>query len=409
MRIEQRIGRIDRRGQRSPSVVILNMITPGTVDAEIYERCLLRIGVFKDCIGDNEEILGEITQHLKRIDESFELTAADRLEQFKQTVDNGIRQIEEDRKLESEQAELFGLNIPNQKWLKDIEAAENYWLSPAALQRCVESYLASRLGTQQDHLLGEKSLKTLRLNQEARNLLLDDFKKLPKVKDPVARKWEIWLKGSNPTVSVTFDQAAAVENLLTLHFAVTHPLIRQAARHQKFDSAVYTALETESSVVPPGQYRFAIYRWSKQGIKPDEDLVAVSDAPAIEQHLFSLLQTARTAPNAPLMSPTEFEPLDIQHHGKWSAARANHEAENRQLVGYRTNSLTVSHKARCKAIEDQLNRASNGKIRVMKHSELERANNDFARRAELLNQAADSGDIHSVAVLFGALRVLPRS
>ena len=41
MRVEQRIGRIDRNGQKSESVAIVNLITPGTVDADIYERCLL--------------------------------------------------------------------------------------------------------------------------------------------------------------------------------------------------------------------------------------------------------------------------------------------------------------------------------------------------------------------------------
>jgi hypothetical protein len=35
MRIEQRIGRIDRRGQTSEKVRIVNFITPGTVDADI--------------------------------------------------------------------------------------------------------------------------------------------------------------------------------------------------------------------------------------------------------------------------------------------------------------------------------------------------------------------------------------
>ena len=47
MRIEQRIGRVDRRGQASETVRIVNIITPGTVDADIYSRCLLRIGIFE--------------------------------------------------------------------------------------------------------------------------------------------------------------------------------------------------------------------------------------------------------------------------------------------------------------------------------------------------------------------------
>lgn len=47
MRIEQRIGRIDRRGQESEAVNIYNIITADTVDADIYNRCLLRIGILR--------------------------------------------------------------------------------------------------------------------------------------------------------------------------------------------------------------------------------------------------------------------------------------------------------------------------------------------------------------------------
>ncbi|MDR2740084.1 MAG: hypothetical protein LBB68_09695 [Treponema sp.] len=61
MRVEQRVGRIDRKGQNSPAIAIYNMITPGTIDGDVYERCLWRIGVFEKTIGDCEEILGEIT------------------------------------------------------------------------------------------------------------------------------------------------------------------------------------------------------------------------------------------------------------------------------------------------------------------------------------------------------------
>ena len=67
MRIEQRIGRIDRRGQISEFVNIYNLITSGTVDADIYTRCLLRIGVFEKSIGECEEILGEIGRQVERI------------------------------------------------------------------------------------------------------------------------------------------------------------------------------------------------------------------------------------------------------------------------------------------------------------------------------------------------------
>ena len=81
MRIEQRIGRIDRKGQQSGHVTIFNLITPGTIDADIYERCLLRIGVFKSALGGSEEILGEISTELREIAENYDLTEEERRDQ----------------------------------------------------------------------------------------------------------------------------------------------------------------------------------------------------------------------------------------------------------------------------------------------------------------------------------------
>ena len=405
MRIEQRIGRIDRYGQKSEAVAIVNFVTPGTVDADIYERCLWRIGVFQHAVGGNEEILGVITRELHEIAERFDLTPAERDRRLRQLADNGIRQITEEQELEAKQAELFGLNLPNQSWRQEIEDAESYWLSSSALQRCVTLYLAQRLSQEQEYLLGEKVLKTLRLSQEARAKLLEDFRRLPRSTEPVAREWEKWLKGGLPNLSVTFDQTTAAENLKAVHLSVTHPLIRQAAHHLRLDEAAYAVLQVQSTDVPPGDYPFGIYRWQKQGVKVDETLVPVASHPAVEEELLALLQIATTREGVGLSENAEFDALDARHHTKWRAAQANHIAENRQQVEHRIHSLAVSHAARCKSIEDQLNRATNDKIRLMKQSELARANADFERRLWDLEQAAGSGDIHASPVLFGTIVV----
>jgi ATP-dependent helicase HepA len=119
----------------------------------------------------------------------------------------------------------------------------------------------------------------------------------------------------------------------------------------------------------------------------------------------ALLQTATTHGGATLPADAEFDALDARHHAKWRDAQANHIAENRQQVEQRIHSLTISHRARGKVIEDQLERATNDKIRLMKQSELARANADFERRMRELEQAAGSGDIHASPVLFGMIVV----
>ncbi len=57
MRVEQRIGRLDRFGQQHNKIFIINMHVPGTIETDIFERLYERIGIFRASIGDLEPIL----------------------------------------------------------------------------------------------------------------------------------------------------------------------------------------------------------------------------------------------------------------------------------------------------------------------------------------------------------------
>lgn len=405
MRIEQRIGRIDRYGQQSESVAIVNMITPGTVDADIYDRCLLRIGIFHRAIGGNEEILGEITRDLHSIAESFNLTEAERQARLQQLADNRIRQLQEEQRLEAKQAELFGLSVPHQSWKDDLAAAQSFWLSPEALRNAVDTYLTKRLGIETSPLAGEKPLKNLRLAVAARNTLLEDYLALPKSQEPVYREWEKWLKGVQPNLPVTFEQEVAASQPGTVHLTATHPLVRQAARHLELKEARSVSVRVQRSDLPPGSHPFALYRWEKKGVRLDEALVPIAGDPRITGAVLEVLQSSEES-SAAVPTEAQREQLDGSHYTVWAAAQADHREQNRQLVAFKLQSLTTSHRARTRAIEDQLNRATNEKIRLMKESELARANNDFDRRVATLQQAAESGDIRATPVLFGTLEVI---
>jgi len=405
MRIEQRIGRIDRYGQRSQAVGIINFITPGTVDADIYERCLWRIGVFQHAVGGNEEILGEITKELHAIAESLSLNEEDRAHRLQQLTDNTIRQVREEQELEAKQSELFGLNVPSKSWRDDIKAFETFWLSPVAIQTTVKTYLAARLGSTADHLLGDKSLKTLRLSQDARGQLLDDYRNLPRSVEPTSREWDKYLRGSQPTLSVTFEQETAADNPRTVYLSVLHPLVRQAARFWEVKEPKFCTLIVQDKEKAIGPHHFALYRWTKYGVKADEELVAVCDDLQIEAMLLTLLQSANETDSIPIPNTAECDALEARHHIRWADAQSRHILENRRIVEHRIQSLTVSHHARCSAIQDQVLRATNDRIRIMKESELARANADFDRRMAELQQAAGSADIRAIPLVFGTLTI----
>ena len=57
MRVEQRIGRVDRIGQASPKVVIWNLFYDQTIDSRIYDRLFRRLRIFEEALGALEPIL----------------------------------------------------------------------------------------------------------------------------------------------------------------------------------------------------------------------------------------------------------------------------------------------------------------------------------------------------------------
>lgn len=58
MRVEQRIGRIDRVGQQAPVVTIRNYVIPGTVEESVYSALAQRIDLFAGLVGKLQPILG---------------------------------------------------------------------------------------------------------------------------------------------------------------------------------------------------------------------------------------------------------------------------------------------------------------------------------------------------------------
>lgn len=59
MRIEQRIGRIDRLGQQSERIVIINFFQRDSIEERVYKLLKDKIKVFEESIGDLEAILSE--------------------------------------------------------------------------------------------------------------------------------------------------------------------------------------------------------------------------------------------------------------------------------------------------------------------------------------------------------------
>ncbi|MCY4047112.1 MAG: helicase-related protein [Candidatus Dadabacteria bacterium] len=411
MRVEQRIGRIDRNGQKSESVVVINLITPGTVDADIYERCLVRIGVFNNALGGSEEILGEITREIRNIAENYELSKEERTKKLQQMTDNKIRLVREQEDLEQKQAELFGIHLPQERMDNEIADATSFWLSSTSLRRMINLYLQRVCGKGQEFILGEKPLKTLRLAQESRASLLRDFQQLPRQNTSVYREWENWLKGGSQHLVITFESECAMQHPEAAFIMPLHPLVKQAAMFFDTKQCVIANLTATSDEIPSGRYEFAIYSWHFHGIRDDLVLKLITSNTAVTEHLSLLLENATDSPD-PIpdgFEDSDWDDLESHHYELWSIARDRHRQKTQELIEYRRESLSTSHRARVALLEEQLCQATNEKIQKMRRSQVTAADEDYTRRIRELDTASEKADIVAGLVAYGVIQVSGRN
>ena len=405
MKVEQRIGRIDRRGQKSESVSIINLITPGTVDADIYERCLLRIGVFESALGGNEEILSEITTELQNIVQNHDLTPEQRKTQLEVLADSKIGLVLEQERLEAQQLDLFGLSFPEDKMEREVEEASSFWLSSDSIQRLVTRYLHQKIGTDQEFILGEKPLKTLRLSEGARNTLLDDFQQFSREKTRVYREWERWLKGSDPHLSITFEADCATQHPDAAFIMPTHPLVKQAANALNAEQEAVTTLKVRTHKVPPGRYEFAIYQWRFLGIREHLVLKPIALSETLTPHLNDLLERAEDGDIQKNQTPIQKDALEKTHQHLWAEARDKHRERTQALANHRRESLSTSHQKRVTLLKERITQATDSNIQRMRHSELNNADAEYRRRIRTFDEALAKADVTAEPVAYGILEV----
>ena len=89
MRIEQRIGRLDRIGQKSPKILIWNLFHDSTIDQRVYEKLYSKFDICTSALGDFEIVLGEqfkkLSLDLLKLSEEEQ---EKRLEQTRQAIEH---------------------------------------------------------------------------------------------------------------------------------------------------------------------------------------------------------------------------------------------------------------------------------------------------------------------------------
>jgi superfamily II DNA or RNA helicase len=280
MEVEQRIGRIDRIGQTEEKLAILNFHTPGTIESDIIERVMDRIGVFEHAIGELEPILDSGWKGVQDILFDFSLSP----EQREQRSREAILALEEQARalaeveaaaptlVSSDGAEIEGLE-------QDLLASGRY-VGQDELALLVQDWAETFSG----QVEREAQVLRLRGNDEMAEHVQAVVRTHERLSTEVTELTTAFRSGM--TMAYSLDQELSRVSGLPL-LTATHPAVRAAVGTPGYRQGRYTLLRMTPAIagVPGGQYLslLAVADWD--GIRElhevwtaTVDLASLSDA-----------------------------------------------------------------------------------------------------------------------------------
>lgn len=223
MRVEQRIGRVDRFGQQHEKIFIYNMQVPGTIETDIFQRLYDRIGVFQGSVGELEPILrsklGDI--HKRVLDPGLDVAGRNQeVERISVALEQRAHDTED---LRNSQAYLSGIDGLMVEGLNEEGPTNGRFIGRAEIRRLLDELFQRCGGRLREpnrqgifELIGSRELGTrLRHSQIDRDGSRHTVSKLATL-----------MYNSTP-VPCTFEPAMAAREPIEL-LSARHPLVKLA-------------------------------------------------------------------------------------------------------------------------------------------------------------------------------------
>lgn len=134
-------------------------------------------------------------------------------------------------------------------------------------------------------------------------------------------------------------------------------------------------------------------------------LVPVVADEALRAAFVDLLGDAVDAPGLEVPEAGRLDALDGWHQELWQERRARHVAEAAEIATFRRDSLEASYRARMATLDEQHERASEGRIRRMRAGQIDRARADHREALARISSDEGRADILQRRVAVGVLRV----
>ena len=271
MRVEQRIGRLDRIGQKSPVITVWNLFYRDTIDARIYTRLYERLKIFEHALGAIEPVIGDYIHRLTLDLLRGKLSPEQEDEQVKQTAQALANLRAQEEKLEEEAATLVahGDYILNHiKATRELErsiSADDLWTYTH------DFFLKHFQGSEFVQTKPDRLEFDVKLTEPAK-MELEYFLK----RNQMQGKTRIAAPGLQRVRCIFDNHISAARRGKSEIISQFHPLTRfVSAKIEEFGADYYPVVSVELSRhdVPnaaPGRYVFAAEKWSLQGMRDIE-------------------------------------------------------------------------------------------------------------------------------------------
>lgn len=291
MRVEQRIGRIDRIGQQAKRLSIVNFKVRGTIEERLYDRLHEKLERFANSLGDLESVIGQQVQQLTIELLSRELTP----EEEQQVITNTEKAIEgrllQIQALEESGDALIALADYVQRKIEEDRQKGRY-IQPLEIEDYLLDFFEREFkGCELNQNTPADGCLRIQLTPEAQSsltLFIHDDRSL--IARPLRQK----------EFHITF-QSEAFQRLPVALRRIVHfsnhlsPLIRWITKiNREREHSFYniSALLIQHPELPAGDYCYRIERWKLIGLSTQE--VLAYGIRSLESKITYIEETAET-------------------------------------------------------------------------------------------------------------------
>ena len=346
MQVEQRIGRLDRFGQKNEVIHIFNMVVPGTIESDIFLRLYDRIQIFENTIGDLEEILQERFESLPDLIVDPNLTP----EELRERVDNvGISielELQTKKNVEEERQHLSILDQLEVEGLSEAGPRKGRFMSPAEILGHLE-FIASEFGAEVKVLSADLSVVEFRGSEPLASAV--SRSKMLDVGTELGYALPTNLRSGVPLTFVLDSRVLSQENGpkgVTEIVSSRHPLVRMA-QDLLLETRLLDGRFSDLEISGTGMTGQALAKWTifeSFGVDHKTemwvtaiDLASGERSSEIEEYLMTTPEDLRGGRprQSSLVSDSDIAILRSVEHARFQKEREERQLENEALVDAR--------------------------------------------------------------------------